>query len=346
MFFGLHAFHRFLINRLTEDDGASAPCPATVAASPSAPGPCPTGISAIIPTYNYARFLPDAIESVLAQDYPDLEVIVVDDGSTDNTRDVCARYGERIRYVYQTNQGLSAARNTGLREARFDLVAFLDSDDLWRSDKLSRQMQVFAALPLEFGLIATGRQNVSVSGEPQVGGKREPRHTGEITVRDLLIRSRFTPCSIVARRSCFSTCGGFDLALRSSEDRDMWLRIARRYRLYWLEEPLTIIRSHGGSMSRHADRMKANTGRVLRSAWEQAYVPKRCIFFWARVFSFHRFQCAWMYFEEGRIAKALASLTESVVWWPFFWDTKNLNEPFAFRMRAGLRFVRRSGRPC
>src|ERR1041385_8897165 len=88
-----------------------------------------SGVSVVIPAYNYARFLPAAIDSALWQEYPASEIIVVDDGSTDNTAEVVKGYGERVRYIHQSNAGLPAARNTGIKAARFDHVAFLDADD-------------------------------------------------------------------------------------------------------------------------------------------------------------------------------------------------------------------------
>lgn len=301
--------------------------------------PTPPGVSVVIPAYNYARFLPAAIDSVLAQDYPNLELLVVDDGSTDATQEVCRPYGDRIRYIYQTNAGLSAARNTGIREARFEFIAFLDADDAWEVTKLTRQMDVFVSMPPEFGVVATGRRNISGTGALLLDYKGERRGSHEVNLRDLLVRSRFVPSSVVARRTCFDRSGGFDTTLRSSEDRDMWIRIAAHFRLYWLNEPLTLYRRHDSSMSRHADRMKANTGRVLQSAWSRGDVPPHCLLFWAKVRSFHRFQCAWMYAEEGRHGRAIASIVESVLRYPFFLDPKDLNEPFLFRLRAARRFL-------
>src|SRR5918996_212462 len=97
-------------------------------------------VSVVIPTYNYGRYLPEAVESVLHQTFPDLEVIVVDDGSTDDTRELIGRFGDKVCYIYQRNQGLPAARNTGIRAARGEYVGFLDSDDLWLPGKLALQV--------------------------------------------------------------------------------------------------------------------------------------------------------------------------------------------------------------
>ena len=123
----------------------------------------------------------------------------------------------------------------------------------------------------------------------------------------------------------------------------MWIRIARAYRLYWVAEPLTLIRRHENSMSRQTDRMRANTGRVLQEAWDRAYVPKSRLLFWAKVFSFHRFQCAWMYHEEGRTCKAVATMAESVFFFPFFLELRDVNEPVGFRVRAALQFLWHTG---
>src|SRR5205814_441931 len=125
------------------------------------------GVSVVIPAYNYARFLPKAIESALAQSHPSLEIIVVDDGSTDDTQAVVAQYtGPRVRCVRQQNAGLSAARNTGIREARFPYVAFLDADDEWHPNFLAACMEAFSKLGGGFGIVACGAERIDAAGDP------------------------------------------------------------------------------------------------------------------------------------------------------------------------------------
>src|SRR5947209_13220762 len=102
-------------------------------------------VSVIIPTYNHGRFIADAIESVLAQTYPVSEIIVVDDGSTDETQEVVEKFGEKVRYIEQANAGVSAARNTGIENSDGDLVAFLDADDTWLPEKIEKQVAKFGA---------------------------------------------------------------------------------------------------------------------------------------------------------------------------------------------------------
>src|SRR5688572_21390402 len=105
------------------------------------------GVSVIIPAYNYANYLPLTLDSILQQDYPNIEIVIIDDGSTDNTREVVARYGPKVRYVYQKNAGLSAARNTGIKAAKTDYLAFIDADDEWHPTLISKMMSAFARLP-------------------------------------------------------------------------------------------------------------------------------------------------------------------------------------------------------
>jgi glycosyltransferase involved in cell wall biosynthesis len=193
-------------------------------------------VSVVIPTYNYGRFVTAAVDSVLAQTRPADEIIVIDDGSTDDTRDRLAGCRDRITYVYQANQGLPAARNTGIRAARGDLIAFLDSDDLWHPRKLEAQLAVLAGTPA-LGLVAADSV-ADFRGEWPAVGDPAALPTRPVTLRDILVRSRFGPSSVLARRACFDAVGLFDPDLRSAEDRDMWLRIAARFPTVKVESPL------------------------------------------------------------------------------------------------------------
>lgn len=298
------------------------------------------GISVVIPAYNYARFLPKAIDSALRQEHPANEILVVDDGSTDNTAEVVARYGPPVRCIYQENAGLPAARNTGIKAARFSHIAFLDADDEWLPGMLRRAMELFAGLPEDFALVAcmalfVDENSASLNTKNLVPG--QPR---EISCRDIILATRFSPSAVVAKRAALEACGLFDPALRSSEDRDMWIRLAARYRLLLNGEQLALIRRHSSNMSRHADRMKNAMCQVIAKARRDRLVPRNHLLFWSKVFSFTNFQAAWMHRDEGRYGRALAEMTLSFVLWPCFLHPEQLNEPALFRLRSLLRFVR------
>ena len=238
----------------------------------------------VIPAYNYARFLPKAIDSALRQQYLPREILVVDDGSTDETAQVVARYGPPVRYIHQSNAGLPAARNTGIRAAGCPYVAFLDADDEWLPGMLQRAMNTFAGLPESFALVACGTTFVDADGA-ELGGKchitLEPR---EVTCGDILLKTQFAPSSVVARRSALLECGLFDPTLRSSEDRDMWVPIAARYRVHMNYDRLVLIRRHGANMSRHSDRMKTAMHQVIAKAWRDRLIPRSHLRFWLKVF--------------------------------------------------------------
>jgi glycosyltransferase involved in cell wall biosynthesis len=297
------------------------------------------GVSVVIPCYNYAQFLPAAIDSVLNQTAGPCEVIVVDDGSTDDTRSVAAGYGERIRYLYKANAGLPAARNTGIRSATQPLVAFLDADDRWEPGFLRRVLEVFASAPLAYGLVAAKATRVDPQGRSTPRVHRDQALHGALTCRDILLRTCFSPSAVVTRREVFERCGLFDETLTSSEDRDMWIRIGACFPLFLIPEALVLVCDHPGSMSKNADRMKRNSRRVIRKAFDQALVPRWQVPFWLRVLAFNRFQCAWMYRDQGRHARALAEMSASLATWPWFGDPSQLNEPVLFRVRALRRFL-------
>ncbi|MBI3987306.1 MAG: glycosyltransferase family 2 protein [Lentisphaerae bacterium] len=302
------------------------------------------GVSAIIPAFNYARYLPLAVESVLAQDYPAFELIVVDDGSTDNTRAVLQPYEGRIRYRYQANAGLSAARNAGIRDARFPYVAFLDADDLWRPGLLKTLMARFLASPADTGLVACHSQRIDSEGRP-MPNKPFIRLQGEVQelfAEDLLLKTRFGSSGLVVARAAFDECGLFDTSLRSSEDRDMWIRIAARRRIFLLTSPLALVRRHPTNMSKDPDRMKSFTGRVLQQAYRRGVVPRRRWFFWMRAFAYWHHEAAWTYYDVRRYGKALGELALSLGWCPFFRQAWRVDEPALFRLRALARFLRDS----
>jgi glycosyltransferase involved in cell wall biosynthesis len=266
-------------------------------------------VSAIIPTYNYGLFVCEAVESALAQTYQNVEVIVVDDGSTDNTRERLAPYMHRIRYVRQHNQGLSAARNTGIREARGAYIALLDSDDTWHPRRVEFQMRYLAADPTA-ALVGTAWVTSLDEGWPEVGAAPQPV---EYTAAQIMVRNRFGPSGVLIRRECFDAVGDFDTTLRSAEDRDMWVRIASKYRVVQLQNPLWHYRLHGGNMSAAAVRMEENELRVLRRALEVQSAPA-----WLRrkVVGYTLKSAACRYAINGDWGRALGRLLHSMALWP------------------------------
>jgi hypothetical protein len=165
---------------------------------------------------------------VLDQTHPASEVVVVDDGSSDDTRSAIASIRSDadipIHYVHQQNAGLSSARNTGIRESKHSHVAFLDADDLWEPTLLERVMERYAKLPKEYGLVATGSSRIDADGLTIPLPNRRWDKDGEFTTRDFCLRNRPLSSSVVIRREVFDGIGVFNTALRSSEDRDFWIR--------------------------------------------------------------------------------------------------------------------------
>ncbi|MGY8656410.1 MAG: glycosyltransferase family 2 protein [Verrucomicrobiia bacterium] len=297
------------------------------------------GVSVVIPAYNYAHYLPLAIDSVLQQNYPTFEIIIVDDGSTDNTPQVTEAYGDRIRVIRKENAGLSAARNTGIKAARYPYVAFLDADDEWMPGLLASMVWHFLKAPEPLDIVACQHLPVDQSGQLLRCKHLIKILPREIEFEDILLKSRFSPSAAIIRRDAFDECGDFDESLRSSEDRDMWLRIAARRRILLLRDMLVLVRNHPDSMSKHTDRMKANMRVVLNKAFNSGAIKQCPPFYRLKVTAFFRFQVAWMYFDEQRRWKALKEMTASLLLWPIFINTDSFNEPALFRVRSLVRFL-------
>lgn len=215
-------------------------------------------MSAVIPAYNYGRYVSQAVDSVLAQTQPNIECIVVDDGSTDDTRERLASYGRRIEYIHQPNSGLSAARNTGIRHARGEWIAFLDADDWWHPEKTAVQFEAVASLP-----------DISYFGSPRYSSPLPARLPLEpavtlLDVASFLSETPVSASSIVVRRQCFDQVGAFDVGLSNAGDRDMWLRLAARYRGARIDSPCWVYRIHEQQMNRNPQGMRIALAKIFK----------------------------------------------------------------------------------
>ena len=248
-------------------------------------------VSVVIPAYNAAWCLQRAIRSVLSQTLTPREIIVVDDGSTDETPEIALRFSPAVRLIRQPNRGLSAARNTGIRHARADWVGFLDADDRWLGAKLEAQTAALVAKPHAHWVFCDARI-VNARGD-QLGRWTFP--TDVETQRDLLGRLfsanivAGSGSGVVARRSCLIDAGLFDENLRSVEDLDMWMRLAARYPFAHAPGEHVAITRHAASMSRNLDVMRKHLlavrwkNRLLlgrtpnaRRLWNRAYAGVLC----------------------------------------------------------------------
>jgi len=212
-------------------------------------------VSVIIPTYNRASFLKEALDSVLLQQNAEMEVIVVDDGSTDDTAAIVESFGRAVTYLYQSNAGVSAARNTGIKAARGRWLALLDSDDLWLPGKLQFQLELLnrhkdiKICQTEELWIRNGRRQ-----NPKKYHKKPSGHCFSA----LLERCLVSPSAVMMHRELLDEVGLFDEALPACEDYDMWLRIGSRYPIGLLERPLIVKR--GG----HPDQLSTSIAALDR----------------------------------------------------------------------------------
>ena len=205
-------------------------------------------VSVVIPTYNRAGFVREAITSVLRQDYPDIELIVVDDGSHDNTAAVVSGFGPAVRYLWQENRGVSAARNRGVATTTGDLIAFLDSDDLWLPSKVSAQVAYFEARP---EAQACHADEIWIRHGVRVNERRIHRKQDGWQFLASLPRCLISPSTIMIRRALWDRLGGFDENLPACEDYDLWLRLTAVVPVGFLPQRLVIKRGgHADQLSR------------------------------------------------------------------------------------------------
>jgi glycosyltransferase involved in cell wall biosynthesis len=216
-------------------------------------------VGVIVPAFNAAKTLPIALESVASQTFDDWQILLVDDGSTDNTAEVVApfldRFGARMLYIVQENRGLPAARNAAIRASSAEFLALLDADDVWLPCRLSEPVKILVERPqvgLVYGLI-TGIDQENRPGITWLGNLSDA--DGHIAPQ-IYMRKVELPCpTITFRRKCVDEVGFFDETMRATEDRDLWLRIALRYEVGFVPKVLAYYRLSPNSMSTDPQRM-------------------------------------------------------------------------------------------
>ena len=217
-------------------------------------------VSVIIPTYNRARLLPRCLDSVLSQDLQPLEIIVVDDGSADSTRDLVRRDYPGVKLISRENGGVSAARNAGIGAARSEWLAFLDSDDAWLPGKLDRQVQAVRGDP-DTGIVHT--DEIWLRNGVRVNPHLKHRKYGGSIFKFCLPRCVISPSSVMIHRRVFDRVGLFDETLPVCEDYDLWLRTCARMPVAFVNEPL--ITKYGGHPDQLSTRYRGMDRYRIRS---------------------------------------------------------------------------------
>jgi glycosyltransferase involved in cell wall biosynthesis len=275
-------------------------------------------VSVIIPTFNRAHYLPQAIQSVLAQTVPVHEIIVVDDGSTDNTPDIIMAYGDKIRYLKQKNQGPSAARNYAMREVRGNWVAFLDSDDLWVPEKNQLQAEFVRQHPyLEFVF-----GNLAIFSEHQSDDKPEildlavhqylQANATDLKdfFRQLLFCNPVPTSSVLLRSDCFRQVGWLDETMRYCEDYDYWLRLAPDFRAGFVDHVLVKRRMHDSNAIKAYSAICEGTLKVLKRLRQKNNLPADVHQILLRRIASVQYNLSSHLIKHGRFGEAYIGLAE------------------------------------
>jgi glycosyltransferase involved in cell wall biosynthesis len=268
-----------------------------------------TRISVVIPTHNYGRFIAEAIRGALDQTHRAAEIIIIDDGSTDDTTDVVREFGERVKYVRQEKAGVCAARNRGVRESSGELIAFLDADDIWEPAKLEKQAAKFETDPT-IGLVHCGmREFDSKTGETLrfilEGGEEGVAENLLLWEGPVIVGPGGT---VVVTREAFDAVGGFDERIKVGEDWDFCYRVARRFKVGFVPEALVNYRSHGAAAHRDLENME----RGMLMFYEKAFADPTVAHLRRNAYgNFHKVM-AGSYFYAGDYGKFVSHAMKSI----------------------------------
>jgi len=235
-------------------------------------------VSVIIPAYNSMSYLPETLDSVLGQTFTDFDVLIVNDGSSDNIVEWASEIKDpRVRLIYQENQGVSVARNKGIVHAQGGYIAFLDADDLWDPTKLEKQVICLDDNP-SVGLVHTSMALIDQNGKPT--GRVMTSDAAGSVWKQLVEKNAVACSSVMVRRCCFEAVGVFDERCKAIEDWDMWIRIAVQYPFAVIKEPLSYYRQLSTSISKNCQVMEQAFHLVIEKAFtstppELSYLKKR-----------------------------------------------------------------------
>lgn len=232
-------------------------------------------VSAIIPSFNAGRFIAAAVESIRQQGTAVREIIIVDDGSTDNTQELVAVLGEGIRYVRQVNAGPSAARNLGVKLATSPLVAFLDADDVWTPNKIAEQLPVFQAYA-DVGLVASDMTETDVDGKVVIPSVLEAHNllsffqglsaTPVPQALRRLVEKNFIPTgTVIVKKNLLMELGGFNPEIRYGEDLELWAKVAARTPIVCLPRVHMLRRQHGSNATQATEPMLGDLVKVMKN---------------------------------------------------------------------------------
>ncbi|QWR76910.1 glycosyltransferase family 2 protein [Candidatus Magnetomonas plexicatena] len=275
-------------------------------------------VSVIIPTYNRSKYVRKAVDGVIGQTYKNIEILVIDDGSTDDTKEVLAPLVGKgvIKYIYQKNRGPSAARNTGLSHATGDCIAFCDADDYYNADMLKALLDVLY-MSDDIGMVFCDYNTFSDTGVLDVN-RNAARYEDmqPVTFQRLFSTINFImPSTVLAKRIVFEKCGVFDESLKGPEDYDLWLRILKHYEIAGTQKALVNIRVHEGNISKHVDRMVTDEAAVIekyRHSVPSVQFKKRL----SKVFMLNADRCVC----QKHYAKGLVMMLKGMSVYPFMFN--------------------------
>ena len=276
-------------------------------------------VTILTPAFNSAKYIGETIESAMRQTYQDFEMVIVDDGSMDDTKKIIESYAQKypgkIRYIFQKNAGPSAARNTAIKNSSGEYLATLDADDLWLPNRLEEGVKVLESQP-DVGLVHSRTQRL-INGKLTKGAKREPEFLSGMIFKNLILRRAHISClSVLVRRKCVEEAGMFDESRECSvgEDRDLWIRISKKNLVQYIDQELGIYRMLSTGISRNAPRMLESGKYVINKNCPglRYFLLRRCAT--ANIYK----ENADEYFQNHDFQEAKKKYMIAISFWPFY----------------------------
>ena len=291
-------------------------------------------VSVVIPSYNSARYVVTAVESVLGQTFRDYEILVVDDGSTDDTKEVLSKYGESIRYLYKPNGGVSSARNYGIEKARGKYVALLDADDFWMPEKLAKQIAVLEA-DENIGLCYASTEKVDENMQTVIGYIEADSYEDYCEALLLNLNIVAGSCSsAIVRRDVAQQTNGFDAEFSTCADWEYWLRLSLLTKFAPVSEYLVKYRVVAGSMSSDPFVSKRDTEGVLKKFFALTNLPEKYKKLEKKSLSNNLMVVSGEFLHNGKIVESLSCMWKSLRLYP-----QNILRPLGMPIRLAKRLL-------